>query len=1054
MKLHEISVKKPVAVTMIVLIFVVIGLYSLTMLPMEMTPDMELSMAVVATQYPNVGSEEIENMVTKTVEGSLAGISGVDSITSQSSEGMSLIMVQFNNGTDMDKAVADMESAINMIEGFLPEDAEDPMVLKLDTDMMATAQFSIAYEGYDLVQTKQFVDDTLEAKLKSIDGVANISVSGAQNRQIDVYIDPVKLTGYNMSVSDIATAIAAQNQNLPAGTTEAFGKKLSARLLGKFEKVSDIESVPLMTATGQVIALRDVAEVRDSYSDVTSIARLNGSEAISITLTKESDANTVDVVNDLFETLDEMERANPGFTYSMTMEQGTMIEEAVSSVASNAVSGAFLAILVLLLFLGSVRSSLVIGVAMPVSVITTFIGMYFSGMSLNVVSLGGLALGVGMLVDNAVVVLENIFRHRGLGKDASQASVGGAGEVVGAVIASVLTTCIVYVPILFIDNIMAVMFKQLAFAIIFSQIASLLVTFLLVPMLSSKIKHGKTEWKWLKVILTPFNKALDVLYRVYKKSLRFLLSHRKMFICAVLAVFVLCMVLLGALGMELIPSTDSGTVTVSITMPAGTKLEQTDAMTEKFENIISQNPNVESVFAVVGSAGGAASMLGGGGETDAASITVTLKDAALRKDSDADVEEQLRQSLADISGAEFEVSTQSMAMASASSDELSIQFSGSDDEVLERYVKEAEAVLAEVDGVTDTGTSIADTRYELHIKPNRTKSMRYALTSAQTANIINGIIAGTTASRFSEGGSEFDIVVKYPEQYADTVEKVKTLRIKTPGGVWVSVQDIADVEVEEGYTTLTRVDQRRVITLNATLYGTDLATATTDFNKALQSIPTPDGVMQESAGTYEIMMDAMSQLLLAIMLGILLMYMVMAAQFGNLTDPLIILATIPLAMIGVVLSLVISQSKLSAVACIGILMLTGIIVNNAIVLIEFIAQSKEENPGFTTEEHAINAGVTRMRPVLMTSLTSILGFLPMAMAGDGGAAMMQPLAIVLLGGLFVGTFLTLYVIPVVYTSVDKRRDKRKAKKSLKAAAKSGAVIPEAPYKAEGEESGI
>lgn len=1027
MKLYEISVKKPVAVTMAVLMFVVIGLYSLTMLPIEMTPDMEMSMAVIATQYSNVGSEEIENMVTKPLEGAIASISGVNTITSQSSEGMSMIMVQFNNGTDMDKAVADMESNINMVSSFLPDGANDPMVVKLNTDMMATAQFSIAYEGYDLVQTKQFVDEVLENKIKSVNGVASVSVSGAPNRQIDVYIDPAKLYGYDMSISDIANAITAQNLNLPAGSTHAMGKKLSARVLGKFESIDDIASVPLMTAAGQVINLRDIAEISDGYSDVTSLARLNNSDAISVTVSKESDANTVNVVKGIYKALDDMSRANPGFTYDMTMEQGTLIEDSVNSVAQNAISGAVLAIIVLLLFLGSLRTSLVIGISMPVSVITTFIGMYFSKMSLNVVSLGGLALGVGMLVDNSVVVLENIFRHRKNGMAPKDASVAGAGEVVGAVIASVLTTCIVYVPILFIDNIMAVMFKQLAFSIIFSQIASLLTTFLLIPMLSSKIGTEPGNSK-LSKLLAPFDHAMEKGYRIYEKTVRRVLRRKKSFMAIVLIVFIVCMIALFSIGMELMPSSDSGSLTVNISLPSGTPLEKTDEMTTKVEEIINQNGNVKSVFALVGSGTDAASTLMGGGSGDTASITVTLKDLSERKDSSEDVVQQLREALSKIHGCEIEVSTQSLAMASASSNEMSVQFSATDDKALEKYIRDAQKVLASIDGVAETSTSISDTKYELRIRPNRGRAMNYGLTPAQTATLVNNIISGVTASQYTESGSEFDIKLKYPKDYADTYEKLSSMRIKTPLGTWVAISDIADIEVEEGYTSLTRVDQRRVITLSAKLYGTDLGTATARFDKAMEALPAPDGITRDSAGTYEIMIDAMSQLALAIALGILLMYMIMAAQFGNLIQPFIILGTIPLAMIGVVLSLVITGSKLSAVACVGILMLVGIIVNNAIVLIEFINQLKEEKKGIPCDELIVEAGLVRMRPILMTSLTSILGFLPMAMSGEGGGAMMQPLAIVLLGGLLVGTFLTLYVIPVIYSAVDSKSQRRKSKK--------------------------
>ncbi len=1029
MKLHEISVKRPVAVTMAVLMFVVIGLYALTMLPIEMTPEMELNMAIVATQYPNVGSEEVENLVTKTIEGAVASVSGVDSITSQSSEGVSMVMIQFNTGVDMDKAVTDIEGNIDMIESFLPDDATDPMVLKINTDMMATAQFSVSYEGYDLVQTKQFVDEILESRLKSVNGVASVSISGARNRQIDVYINPTKLFGYDADITDVVSAIMAQNQNMPSGTTITMGKKLSARVLGKFDSINDIENVPLMTKSGQVINLRDVAQVKDSYSDVTTIARLNGEDAISITISKESDANTVDVVNGIYETLDKLCRDNPKFSYNMTMEQGTMIEDSVRNVASNAVSGAFLAVLVLLLFLGSVKSSLVIGISMPISVITTFIGMYFSGMSLNVVSLGGLALGVGMLVDNAVVVLENIFRRRSLGENAVISAVSGAGEVIGAVVASVLTTCIVYVPILFIDNMMAIMFKQLAFTIIFSQIASLLTTFLLIPMLTSRIDSLKSRSKLLNKVLTPFNKFMESFYRVYESSLRTVLKRRKIFIFSVLAIFVFSMFGLFMLGMELMPSTDSGAISVSVSLPDGTQLEATDKMTKKIEEIIQKNNNVETVFSQVG-AGGMTSTVIGASASNSSTIYVTLKDARDRGYSTDDVATQIRNDLKDISGAVIEVGTQSM-MASTSSDEISVNFSGTDDEALEKYVLEAEKILAKVPGIVETSTSVSDTKYELHIKPNRTKSMMYGLTPVQEASLIDSVISGKTASRYTEGGSEYDIVVKYPDDYADTYEKLKNLRIKTPVGSWVSVSDIADIKVGEGQSSLTRVDQRRVVTLSGKIYDSDLGTVTSKFNEALNSLPMPDGVSKQDAGTFEVMMDAMSQLLVAILLGILLMYMIMAAQFGSLIQPLIILGSLPLSMIGVTLSLAVTGSKLSAISCIGILMLTGIVVNNAIVLIEFINQSRAEALSKSRDDLVVDAGLVRMRPILMTSFTSILGFLPMAAVTDGGTAMMQPLAVVLLGGLLVGTLLTLYVIPVLYTIVDDKVIKHKAKKEQK-----------------------
>ena len=443
MKLHEISVKRPVTVTMIALIFVIIGIYSINTLSIEMMPEIGTSMAIVMTRYNNVGAEEVENLVTERIEDACASVSGIDSITSQTTEGMSLVLLEFYTGTDMDDAVTDVEDSIDLISSMLPDGCDDPMVIKMEFDSTTAAMMSASYDGYDLVQTKQFVEDYVQDKLESVEGVASVSVMGANERVIEVEVDPDKLFGYGLSASSISQAIAAQNTKLPAGTVEGMNKNMSVRVIGEFDDVSQIESVPITTSAGQVIYVSDVAAVHDTFSDASTISRLNGENSISITVSAEADANLIDVVDGITKSLDSLTKQYPKFSYNMTMESASIISDSVSSVAESAVIGGLLAVLVLLLFLGNIRTSLVIGVSMPVSVITTFIGMYFTGMSLNVVSLGGLALGVGMLVDNAVVVLENIFRRRKeYNEDSRTASVSGAGEVIGSVMASVITTCI------------------------------------------------------------------------------------------------------------------------------------------------------------------------------------------------------------------------------------------------------------------------------------------------------------------------------------------------------------------------------------------------------------------------------------------------------------------------------------------------------------------------------------------------------------------------------------------------------------------------------------
>ncbi len=1034
MKLSELSVKRPVSVIMAVLIFVVIGLYSVTMLPMDMMPEMEIPMGAVITQYPNVGAGEVENLVTKTVESALGSVSGVSGMISQSSEGLSLVMLEFDSGIDLDDAIVNVKDQISLIEDYLPEECEEPMVLKLDTSMMASAMFTVTYEGYDPIQTKKFVEDNVADKLESIAGVASVSVAGAEERQFEIVLSPEKIFGYNINLSGIVGSVAAQNQNLPAGTIEGIGKKMNVRTINKFNDIYDIEAVPVTLPNGQVIYIRDIATVYDTYSDTSTYSRTNGEESISISVTQESDANTVDVVNAVLETLSELEEEYPKFNYITIFEQGSYIENAIGSVAESAVIGAVLAILILLLFLGSFRTSMVIGLTMPVSVVTTFIGMFFSGMTLNVVSLGGLALGVGMLVDNAVVVIENIFRRRNeLGEDKKKAAIKGAAEVMGAVVASVLTTCIVYVPVLFIDNMVSVMFKQLAFAIIFSQVSALLVTFLLVPMLSSRIESlsGVTK-KRLGFIFKPFDKFMEKVYVVYNKAIRFVLSHRKSFVAGVLAVFFLSMVILLNLGMTLMPSSDEGIISVSVELPEGSRLEDTNRIAAKVEAALSSRNDVDTVAATVG--GGNMSAILGASQ-NSASITVTLKDE--RDKETADVAEEIRVSLSDIAGAVISVEASNSAMAMMSSDAVEFSFSGEDDEKLEAFVKEAEEWMKEIDSITETSTSIANTKPEVRITPKKTAASQYGLNASTLNGLVHQALAETTASRITEAGSEYNIVVKYPDSYVKDYSELGRLRLMTPRGSIVSLGEVCDIEIAQGSTTLTRVDQKRTITLTGKFYDDDLQSVTDKFNAILEERGLPEGVSVVESGTYEVMMDAMESLVLAILLGILLMYMVMAAQFESFSEPFIVLFTLPLAMIGVVLSLVIAGEPLSVIGCVGILMLTGIIVNNAIVLIDFIKTLTIEKSGETRTNIIVEACKTRLRPILMTSLTSVLGFLPMALSTAEGSEMMRPLATVLIGGLLVGSLLTLLFIPVVYSIFDdkkrKHMEKKEAKRSYKKA---------------------
>ncbi|MBQ7794522.1 MAG: efflux RND transporter permease subunit, partial [Clostridia bacterium] len=554
----------------------------------------------------------------------------------------------------------------------------------------------------------------------------------------------------------------------------------------------------------------------------------------------------------------------------------------------------------------------------------------------------------------------------------------------------------------------------LAFTIVFSQISSMVITFMLIPMLSARIENMDKKTKGLSFILVPFEKLLNWFYKIYEKSLRWCLVNRKKFILIVLAMFVVSVFALTQMGMELMPTSDEGSLTVSISLPKGSKLEDTDELTRVAEERIKEISEVETVFANVGSAG---MMSLGSGENNS-SIMVTLADD--RTKSTDEVCQEVRELLGDMTGATIEVTASSMGM-SMSVNELSYQFSSMDEEALEEYVLKAEEVLGQIDGVSETSTSISETQAELKIDVDETKAAMYGLSTTSVANYIKGVLDGTTASQFTEKGSEYDIKIVYPDNYVNDYTKLKTLQVKTATGQWITLGDVADIIVEQGSTTLTRVDQKRVITLSGVLYGTDMNTVNKEFNKAIAEIEMPDGISRYASGVYEMMMEAMMQFSLAILLGILLMYLVMSAQFENMKQPFIILFTVPLSLIGVVLSLVLTNSNLSVLSFIGMLMLVGIIVNNAILLIEFINQLSKERPDLERDEIVVQSGLTRLRPILMTTLTSVIGFFPMAVAGS---EMMQPLAVVLLGGLGIGALLTLLVIPVIYAIMDDRTNKR------------------------------
>ena len=1020
MSISETSVKRPVAMSMVVLMIVVIGLYALTMLPIDLYPNITMPMIAVQTNYSGVSPSEMEEMVTKPIESAVARVSGIDTINSTSSQGSSMVIAQFDYSADMDVCAMETREKIDLIKGMLPSDADDPIIIKMDPSMIPIASFSVSMEGADLEKTKSFADGEVVSALEGLSGVGSVTVSGGLEREIQVNVDPAKLLGYNLSLSSITQAIGGDNKNLPGGDVDSGGKTMSVRTIGEFTGIGDIETLPMILPNGQTIYMRDLADVQDTYKEKTSASRLQGEECISVSIQKQSGANTVQVMQKVNAALDKVRAENPQVNIKMILDQGEIVESTINTVAQNATFGGLLAVVILFIFLQNIKTTLVLAASIPTSIIATFAAMYFMGITLNIVSLGGLALGVGMLVDNSIVVLENIFKWRSQGKSAKEAAIYGAKRVTGAVIASTLTTVVVFLPVAFTEGLTSIIFREMALTVAFSQLCSLLITLMLVPMLASKLLRGETAASpRVQKVFVPFNRGMEKLYGGYEWLLRWALTHRKRLALVTVLLFIGSVCLVPMIGAEFMPTVDSGQFTVDIEMPKGTALAETDRTVKQVEEIARAHSGVEDVFSTVSG--------------DSGSITVTLKKGMKTQKP----MEELRKEVSDhVAGANITMTGSGSMMMGSSGSPINVKVKGDDYDVASSIADQILLEMQSIDGVRDAKSSVSDTKPEVRLYLNRQSAAKYGMTNAAAASAIRAALDGQVAGQYTEDGTEYDIRVKFPDEATQTLDDLKNIKLTTPSGGNITISEIADIEQTGGPLSLTRENQKKIVTVSASLYGRSLSDATAEIQKAVNTLKLPDGYSVSMGGDYEQMAEAFSGLFLALLLSILLVYMVMAAQFESLLQPFIIMFSIPLSFIGVFLTLFLSRNTLNVTGLIGVIMLVGIVVNNAIVLLDYINQNKKDWEG-SRMDLIVEAGKNRLRPILMTTLTSVLGYIPSILSFSQGSEMMKPLAWVLMGGLSVSTLLTLVFIPTFYSYVEDRKDRRRKKKEAKYARMDG-----------------
>lgn len=1017
MNLPRLSVERPILTIMIVLMAVLLGAVSLSRLPIDLMPDITYPTLTVMTTYKNAGPEEVEELITRPIEEAVGAVPGVEEVTSTSTEGTSNVRVSFAWGTNLDAAANEVRDRLDRVVSRLPLEATKPFLRKFDL-----ASFPVlilgAYANLDPVQLRRIIDDQIKYRLERVPGVASLDVRGGLDREIHVDLHPDRVKALGLSVDAILARIRAENITLPGGTIQRGNYEVLIRTPGEYRSLAEIRETVIALAAGVPVRLGEVADVQDSWQRVTQLVRVNGQPGVRLALNKQSGTNTVDVARGALAEIGRINTDLPHIRIVPIIDTSRYIERSIRNVGSSGLWGGALAVLVLLFFLRNLQSTLIIGVAIPVSIVATFALMYFGGFTLNIMTLGGLALGVGMMVDNSIVVLENIFRLRERGVEPRRAAVEGGSEVAAAIVASTLTTLAVFLPLLFVRGMAGVMFRQLSVVVSFSLLCTLAVALTLVPMLASRLLRVRGARPARAGLLDRAAAALFAgLEEAYTAGLRISLRRRSLIGLAALALFLGSLALLPLVGSELMPSADEGEVRVNVEMEVGTRLEVLDRRMQAIEAIVAEAvPEAESTVTSVGGSGWRSA----GAHTG--EIRVALVAQALRSRGSEEIAADLRRRLAGIAGAVIRSRAGQglfLLRIGTAEEQAQIEIRGHDLETADALALRVQGIVEAVPGVTDVTISRKSGHPEEVILVDRQKAASMRLTVSQVARTLETALSGSEASYFREAGREFRILVKLKDAERLSLEEVLDLTLVNSEGLPVVLRNVVEVQPRSGPVRVERKDQERVVTVSANIAERDLGSILADIREGLRQLPLPREFSIQFGGDYEEQSRAFRELLLGLALTLVLVYMVMACLYESLRDPLVVMFSVPLAAIGVVLMLFLTGTTFNIQSFIGCIILCGIVVNNAILLVDHTNLLRQRD-GLELRHAIVEAGRRRLRPILMTALTTILGLVPLALGtGEGGEAQ-APMARAVVGGLLSSTLITLVVVPVVYSVFHRR----------------------------------
>ncbi|TVL45926.1 efflux RND transporter permease subunit [Brachyspira hyodysenteriae] len=1014
----ELVVKRPVAVFMCMIAVLILGFVSLSKLAVDFLPDMELPYITVSTEYENAGPEEVEKSVTRIVENAVATVSDINTITSTSEEGKSSVFIEFNWGTDLAVATADVREAIDGIKNSLPDDADSPTVLKFSTDM--TPIMEIAFFGTDnLGALYTLIDNQILNKIEQASGVARAEIRGGLKSEMKVDLVLNRLHAYGIDINSIVSLLSSENQNLSGGDTYEGVYKYTLRTMGEFTTPEDIENTVVALKTNDTpIKLKDIGRVYQGYSDDSEIVKINGMPAISVSVNKESGGNSVNVSKAVKRQLANLNLPE-GVEYEILFNSADNVNEAINGVLDTAWQGGLFAVIILMLYLWNVKTVSIIAVSIPISIIITFTLMYFMGITLNIISLSGLVLGIGMMVDNSIVVLENIFYYRNNGYGKYSSAINGTSTVALAISASTLTTIAVFLPFLFVEGQTGQLFRDLCITVTVSMIGSLFVALTIVPMLGARLVTNK-KTKFLIPIENFVNdKFHSKINNLYSNLLSYSIKNKKkVFISSLSVVFVIIILGLIFIGKEGFPTSDEGQFKIEVKMPVGTKSEQTQAFITRMEGDI-QDAIGEDFDRMQ-------SRVKSGSEENAAEIRVQLREKSEGRKLSVDEYIEITRNALVSYPAQINISAiTTSAIGGGGRDggtggqEIEIELVGDDLDKSTEIANNIINAISSIEGIREPRLTRDDSNPELKIYVNREIAAKMGINVNTIANIIKTSFAGTTATTMTPANSDvtdIDVNVQLGEPDRLKIDDISRLMIPTTAGI-VPISSIATVEKSYGPTEIERKDSTRITTIKASAYNRALSEIMQDVQENISSkVFLPSGFTINYAGDFEDMKEAFLQLIQAFILALVLVYAIMASQFESFIAPFVIALAIPFGFAGSLLALFIGRQTLSVYSGIGFIVLIGIVVNNGIVLIDYMNQLMHEK-NINGDEAALESGPRRLRPVLMTTLTTILGLLPMALSGGSGNEMYQPLSIAILGGLLVSTAFTLIIVPTVYAAI-------------------------------------